>query len=122
MRPDIIPDYVSRNHTATKNYTLRRSPRIIGDIPMQQKVTFTNIQGPRTSTAWSRIISQQVLNALTLTEALSLSAAFSPSKLTMSAFVDTIPNYAHYASPMVHSTTGETITSYKRLMHDPTTA
>jgi hypothetical protein len=89
---------------------------------MQQKVTFTNIQGPRTSTAWSRIISQQVLNALTLTEALSLSAAFSPSKLTMSAFVDTIPNYAHYASPMVHSTTGETITSYKRLMHDPTTA
>jgi hypothetical protein len=55
-------------------------------------------------------------------EALYPSAAFSPSKLTMPAFVDTIPNYAHYASPMVHPTTGETITSYKRLMNDPTTA
>jgi hypothetical protein len=40
----------------------------------------------------------------------------------MPAFVDTIPNYAHYASPMVHPTTGETINSYKRLMHDPATA
>jgi hypothetical protein len=55
-------------------------------------------------------------------EALYPPAAFSPSKLTMPAFVDTIPNYAHYASPMVHPTTGETITSYKRLMHDPATA
>jgi hypothetical protein len=55
-------------------------------------------------------------------EALYLPAAFSPSHLTMPAFVDKIPNYAHYASLMVHPTTGETITSYKRLMNNPKTA
>ncbi len=34
-------------------------------------------------------------------------------------FVENVSNYTHYASPMVHPTTGETISSYKRLMHDP---
>jgi hypothetical protein len=38
------------------------------------------------------------------------------------SYEDHIPNYAHFASPMVHPTTGETITSYKQLMHDPKTA
>jgi hypothetical protein len=33
-----------------------------------------------------------------------------------------VPNYAHFASPMVHPNTGETITSCKRLMHDKATA
>ncbi len=36
----------------------------------------------------------------------------------MSYFVDTIPNYAHYASSVVHLVTGEHIMSYKRLMND----
>jgi len=49
-------------------------------------------------------------------------AAFSPSNLILPAFVDKIPNYAHYASPMIHPTTGETITSYKRLRNNPKTA
>jgi hypothetical protein len=40
----------------------------------------------------------------------------------MPAFVDVLPNYAHYASPMIHPTTGKTITSYKRLMNGPKTA
>ena len=31
-------------------------------------------------------------------------------------------NYEHYANPMVHSVTGETISSYKKLMHDLATA
>ena len=121
-RPDIIPNVVSRNHTDATPHTMRRSPRIRGDTPTRRTVTCNNKRGPRTGTARSRIISQQALNALTLKEALSPNAAFSPSKLTMPAFVDTIPNYAHYASPMVHPTTGESITSYKRLMHDPATA
>jgi hypothetical protein len=29
-----------------------------------------------------------------------------------------VTNYAHFALPMVHPTTGETITSYKCLMHN----
>jgi hypothetical protein len=36
-------------------------------------------------------------------------------------FVENFPDYVHFASPMVHPTTGETITSYKRLMHNPAT-
>jgi hypothetical protein len=36
--------------------------------------------------------------------------------------VDTIPNYAHYTSPVLHPVTGEHITSYKWLMNDPATA
>ncbi len=59
---------------------------------------------------------------MTMKEALYPPTAFSPSHLTMPAFVDKIPNYAHYASPMVHPTTGETITSYNRLMNNPKTA
>jgi hypothetical protein len=59
---------------------------------------------------------------MTMKEALYPPTAFSPSHLTMPAVVDKIPNYAHYASPMVHPTTGETITSYKRLMNNPETA
>ena len=38
------------------------------------------------------------------------------------AYKDNVPNFAHFASPMVHPTTGENISSYKRLMHDPETA
>ncbi len=64
-RPDIIPDSVSRNHSVTKNYTLRRSPRIIGKTPTRT-VTFTQIRGPITSRARSCIISQQALNAMTM--------------------------------------------------------
>jgi hypothetical protein len=121
-RPNIIPNYVSRNHNVTKNYTLGCSPRLIGNTPAKRKVTFTPIQGLIASKAWSCIIRQQALNAMTMKEALYPPAAFSPSHLTMPAFVDKIPNYAHYASPMVHPTTGKTITSYKRLMNNPETA
>ncbi len=31
-------------------------------------------------------------------------------------------NFEHYTSPMVHPVTGETISSYKILMHNPATA
>jgi hypothetical protein len=33
-----------------------------------------------------------------------------------------VPNFEHYANLMVHPVTGETISSYKKLMHDPATA
>jgi hypothetical protein len=31
-------------------------------------------------------------------------------------------HFEHYANPMVHPVTGETISSYKKLMNDPATA
>jgi hypothetical protein len=33
-----------------------------------------------------------------------------------------VPNFEHYANPMVHPVTRETISSYKKLMHDPAMA
>jgi hypothetical protein len=70
----------------------------------------------------AKLISQHALNALTMKEALYAPQAFAQRNYEHHNFVENVPNYAHYASPMVHPTTGETISSYKRLMHDPATA
>jgi hypothetical protein len=120
--PNIIPDHMSRKQNVTKNSTLRRSPRLIGEMPGKRGVTFTPIQGSNVNMAQSHIISQQALNAMTIKETLYPPAAFSPNHLMIPAVGNNIPNYAHYALPMVHPTTGETITSYKRLINDPETA
>ena len=55
-------------------------------------------------------------------EALTPLAAFTPQKFFHKTYEDMLPNYTHYASPMVHPTTDKTISSYKRLMNDPKTA
>jgi hypothetical protein len=55
-------------------------------------------------------------------EAINAHKIFTPRHYVRKAYEDHIPNYAHFASPMVHPKTGETITSYKRLMNDPDTA
>ena len=72
--------------------------------------------------ASARLISQQALNAVTIQEALTPSSVFMPRRFVPIADNDNVPNFAHFASPMVHPTTGETISSYKRLMNDPETA
>jgi uncharacterized protein YwlG (UPF0340 family) len=43
-----------------------------------------------------------------------------PTKLLPNTATPT--NFEHYAMPMVHPVTGETISSYKKLMKDPVTA
>ncbi len=58
---------------------------------------------------------------MTMREAINALEAFTPRHFVHRAYKDQIPNYAHFASPMVHPTTGETITSFKRLMNDPET-
>jgi hypothetical protein len=68
------------------------------------------------------LISQQALNMLTMKEALNPPRAFTSKHFVCKLYEEHIPNYAHFASPMVHPTTGETINSYKQLMHDPQTA
>jgi hypothetical protein len=68
------------------------------------------------------LIGQQALNMLTMKEALNPPRAFTPKHFVHKLYKEHIPNYAHFASPMVHPTTGETITSYKQLMHDFQTA
>ena len=69
----------------------------------------------------AKLISQHALNALTMKEVLYAPNIFAQRKYVHHNFVKNVPNYAHFASPMVHPTTGETITSHKRLMHGPAT-
>ncbi len=67
---------------------------------------------PRTR-ASTRVISQQALNAVTMRKAIDAPRIFTPQHFMRKAYEGNIPNYAHFASPMVHPKTGETITSYK---------
>jgi hypothetical protein len=84
-------------------------------LPASPLVSFLPLPG----CAKTHIISKQALAAMVKREAASPTAAFSPQCHT---FVDTIPNYAHHASPVVHLVTGKHIMSYKRLMNDPAMA
>jgi hypothetical protein len=68
------------------------------------------------------LISQTALNAFVTKEALYKHQAFIPAGLTAPVCVDGVPNYVHFASPMVHPVTGETISSHKKLMHNPAMA
>ncbi len=70
--------------------------------------------------ASARLISQQALNTMTMREALTPPPVFTPGTLISMKSDDTVQNFVHFASPMVHPTTGETISSYKGLMNDPT--
>ena len=54
-------------------------------------------------------------------EALQPPATFTPEHFVQKLYKE-LPHYAHFASPMVHPTTGDTITSYKKLMNDPAMA
>jgi hypothetical protein len=72
--------------------------------------------------ASARLVSQQALNAMTMQEVLTPPASFTQWHFVQKSYKDTIPNYAHFALPMVHPTTGEIISSYKQLMNDPETA
>jgi hypothetical protein len=72
--------------------------------------------------ASARLVGQQALNAMTMQEALTPPASFTPQHFIHKSYKDTIPNYAHFALPTVHPTTGDTISSYKRLMNDPEAA
>ena len=82
----------------------------------------TNLPAP--NNARQRIVTRHAVNALTMSEQDKCQKAFTPMALLPSA-VNRDPTHRyceHFASPMVHPITGETISSYKKLMHDPATA
>jgi len=68
------------------------------------------------------MITQQALNVLTVRELATADTIFTPRALLPHAARAHAPHFEHYASPMVHPITGETISSYKKLMNDPATA
>ncbi len=74
------------------------------------------------SMARQRLVTQHGINALTIAENNNLHDIFSPQLLLDTTPVREHVRFKHFACPMLHPTTGETITSYKRLMHDPAMA
>ena len=63
---------------------------------------------------------RHAINLLTLKEKSSFDTMNTPRALMKYAKMPI--NFEHYTNPMVHPVTGRTISSYKKLMHNPATA
>ena len=112
--------------TATKATPVRRSPRLgktaqrIQDTRLPKripKVHFVPIAGRLCN---HNIISQRAINFLTDEVWNNSPKLFTPTNLRRREDA-TAANWEQMAIPMVHPTMGETISSYKKLMNDPTT-
>jgi hypothetical protein len=87
-------------------------------IPVKPPQMYTAI--PRG--ARQKLVTQQAINVLTIQEEVSLDTMYIPQAM-MNEWAQVLPTmFEHFASPMVHPVMGETISSYKKLMNDPTTA
>ncbi len=102
----------------------RRSPRI------QQAVATSTILAtpppvtitPIPSRARQRVVMQQAINVLTIQEKVATNNAFTLKTLMEFIVTHGPTKFEHYANPMVHPVTCETVSSYKKLMNDPATA
>ena len=99
----------------------RRSPRKLTDpaSTTPRKVRFIPIAGGIRA---RNIISQEAVNFLTECVWEKSPDLYTPTKLRPNKNTTSTFDFQQVAMPMVHPTTGETISSYKRLMHDPATA
>ena len=86
--------------------------------PTVPPTTCTPIQ----TRAQQRMVTQQAINVLTIQELVSTERIFTQNARMECTTTHRPTKFEHYANPMVHPTTGETISSYKRLMNDPETA
>ncbi len=75
---------------------------------------------PRNLWQSTRTNRTHAINILTLQEQAAFSILHTPRALMKYAKLPT--NFEHYANPMVHPVTGKTVSSCKKLMHDPATA
>jgi hypothetical protein len=102
-----------------RRVTRNNTPGIVADMVTPQSHL------PAPNNARQRIVTRHAINALTLLlEQEKCQKAFTPVVLLPTAVEDEPHHsfYEHFASPMVHPITGETISSYKKLMHDPAMA
>ena len=102
---------IMKTHTkrANASVTTPRQSTRLRDIAPPANVRFRN----------SRIISQEAINLLLMDDTDNDLTKFTPLSLQPQPVHQR--NYLHYAMPMVHPVTDETITSYKKLMKDPVT-
>jgi hypothetical protein len=68
------------------------------------------------------MVTQQVINVLMIQEQVATNEAFTPNSLMQFVVMHGPKKIEHYANLMVYPVTGETISSYKKLMNDPATA
>jgi hypothetical protein len=77
---------------------------------------------PIPSKAQQRIVMQHVINLLTTNERVACNLAFTPTALLPLVVKQEPPHFEHFARLMVHPVTGKTISSYKKLTHNPAKA
>ncbi len=111
---------------ATDMTPVRRSPRLCKMAPQTHD---THLPKPNRKPCYApiatrlhnhNIISQQALHLLANNVWDNSNPNFTPRNLRPQEQVNAT-NLEHLAMPMIHPTMGETITSYKKLMHDPAT-
>jgi hypothetical protein len=93
---------------------------------MSPRMGAKGIQAPTAPAAmkncwWLSTFAQQAMNVLTTHESATADTTFTPCALVSFAPTKCATCFEHYASPMVHLTTGKTISSYKKLMNDMAT-
>jgi hypothetical protein len=77
---------------------------------------------PIPSGANQRIVTRPAINLLTANKREACNLAFTPTALLPSVVEWDPLHFEHFTCPMVHPITDKTISSYKKLMHDPATA
>jgi hypothetical protein len=121
---------IRRLHPIPGGDTPEQLPMMIIAPPSQRHLLRTH-QEPMTlpTTRWPLplqgtqcILMRQVMNVLTIKEKATFNAMFTPHDLMQHAVLPFAHHFKHYANPMVHPMTGETISSCKKLMHNPTSA
>ena len=110
------------NATQGLQRSLRIRPAIVASNTVATVTLPTATFHPIQSVAQQRIVTQQALNVMTIQEKVANNAAFTPHSLQLIGGTHRPMKFEHYANPMVHPITGVTISSYKKLMHDPATA
>jgi hypothetical protein len=100
-----------------RQVTRHNTPGIMPVPVLTQDRTHTRPRNLWRSTQTNRT---HAINFLTLQEQAAFSKLHTLRALTKYAKFPT--NFDHYANPIVHPVTGKTVSSYKKLMHEPATA
>ena len=77
---------------------------------------------PLPTRAQQRMVTHQAINVPTIQEQVTTKRIFTHNALMEYTATHGLTKFEHYANPMVHPTTGESISSYKRLMNNLETA
>jgi hypothetical protein len=100
-----------------RQVTRHNTPGIMPISVLTQDCTQAHPPNLRRSTHTKRT---HAINILTLQEQAAFSTLHTPRTLMKYAKLPT--NFEHKANPMAHPVTGKTVSSYKKLMHNPATA